>query len=325
MRDWTCNVTIWPDGTVWYINRGGSLPLTTRKMDNPPKKPVHNIRQNPASSSEQRVGGTLHYLKTFPEETAGAQKPGGLPQNLVDKIVSYIFDTSTLRSCNWACRSLYIATRPYLHHSLTVQSGMGCEHKEWPKPLEELSQLKLLFFIKRLNIKTKFVQSANFSLSKCASSLHLFDELRNLRELSIDSLDVSSFMSNRESHFGHFESTLQSLTLFNPKAFCWQVLYFVGFFKNLQDLKLCYFRSYPEETAASPKLNPPHKPPLGGTLTLEYCKVEKFVDEMINLHGGFRFRYMELIRTQGMQQIVNACEKSLETLYLNSTSENFFG
>ena len=310
--------------------------LTTQRMPNPLKKLVRNlggrypkgreaVDQNPASSSEQSACGTLHCLKTFPEEIAEVQKPGGLPQELVDKIVSYIFDTSTLHSCKWACRSLYIATRPYLHHSLTVQSGMGCERKEWPKLLEELSQLKLLSFIKRLSIKTKFIQSANFSLSKCASSLHLFDELRNLQELWIDNLNISSFVSNRESHFGHFELTLQSLTLNNPKASCRQVLYFVGFFKNLQDLKLCHFKSDQKETPASLMLDPPHKPPMCGSLTLEHVQGEQFVDKMIDLHGGFHFRYVEFLNTTGMQQIINACEKTLETLCLNPPGENFFG
>ena len=150
--------------------------------------------------------------------------------------------------------------------------------------------------------------------------------LKNLQQLSIDSLQLSEFMPNFKQYFGRFASNLLSLALTGPRGSIRQILYFIGHFENLQDFKLCCF-SPAEEDETTANLKPPFKPPLCGWLTLNLVEGKEFVDEMIVLFGGLHFRYVGLYGVACAQQVLNACAGTLEILWLderNLDSEDFF-
>jgi hypothetical protein len=135
-------------------------------------------------------------------------------------------------------------------------------------------------------------------------------------------------MPNIQQYFGHLSPTLQFLALREPKGSCRQILYFIGFFPNLQDLRLHYTIPRDEqESTADATLVPLSIPPLRGRLTLTRFTREKLMEEMILLFGGLRFRQMDLFRVKCVRLLLDACADTLETLKLYPTDawrKNFF-
>ena len=230
------------------------------------------------------------------------------------------------------CYLWYIATVPHLHYTLiTDDTALRSWDKkyQWPTPLRKSYNLGLLPFAKRLRIHLYGHPSNGFTserLGRCA--MRYFSALTNLQELGIHSLDIPSFMPNIQRYFGHFSPTLRSLALVTPEGSCRQILYFVGLFQNLQDLKLNYFSPKEvEESADDTALIPLSVPPLRGRLTLVCFTREKLVKDMIVLFGGLRFSSMDLYRVKCGQLLLDACACTLETLRLYPTdpySEELF-
>ena len=146
-------------------------------------------------------------------------------------------------------------------------------------------------------------------------SLRYFSALKNLRELRIDGLQLPSFVPHIEKRFGHFAPTLQTLVLNKLKASCRQILYLIGHFRELQNLGLRHL-DLTKEDMTTLALAPPYIPPLCGWLTLEYLKGEEFVETMVALYGGLRFRCVRFHYMQYPQPLLAACAKTLETLQL---------
>jgi hypothetical protein len=262
------------------------------------------------------VMALFHWI--FPETPPLMQQLVGravLPQELVDMIVSYVDDIETLISCSETCRSWRYAAVPHFHCSLTTYppGAIGCgTRREWPNPLPEVHKLRLLPSITRFRIMFWF-NPERFGNTR---NLRYFSALENLQELSIDGLELSSFMPYIKENFGHFP-TLRSITLENPKASCRQLLYLIGLYPKLQDLKLLYFDPAKEdETTDSLALVPPSKPPLGGWLTLVFCRREEFVKEMIALYGKLPFRRVNISNVECAQRVLDGCVETLETLQL---------
>jgi len=246
-----------------------------------------------------------------------------LPQELVDTIISYfIHDIQTLLTCSMTCYSWYIAAVPHLHHSLTTDDDDPMHRKNgkyrWPRPLRESYKLGLLPLVKRFRIRLRHSIFTPKQLGR--STLRYFSALINLQELGIDYLQVSSFMPNLHQCFGHLAPTLQFLALKRPTGSCRQILYFIGLFPNLQDLKICYQKPVEEqESTADAKLIPLSTPPLQGRLILTCFTREKLMEDMIVLFGGLRFHYMDLFRVKCAQLLLGACAETLEVLRLYST------
>jgi hypothetical protein len=248
-----------------------------------------------------------------------------LPQELVQVIVSYfIYDTPTLLACSMTCYSWYIAAVPHLHHSFTADDWFGrpTDRKYWwPRPLQESYKLGLLPLVKRFRIRLRTSSSIMFTsewLDK--HTLRHFSALTNLQELGIDDLQVSSFMQNIQQYFGHFAPTLRFLALKRPGGSCRQILYFIGLFPNLQDLKICYpTLGEEQDSTADVDLVPLSIPPLRGQLTLTYFTRVKLVEDMITLFGGLRFRSVDLFGVPCVQLLLSACAETLETLRVYST------
>ena len=242
-----------------------------------------------------------------------------LPQELVEEIISYfIYDTFTLLACSMTCNSWYIAAVPHLHHSLTTSDSAwprGDKKEMWPRPLKRSYELGLLPLVKRFRIRLWKYQFTPNRFDRF--TLRYFSALTNLQELGIDCFQVSSFMPTIRQCFGHL-SNLRFLALKNPNGTRRQILYFIGLFPNLQDLKLqCHEAIDEPENTADATLIPLSTPPLQGWLRLIYFTNEDLVRDMAALFGGLRFRHLDLFRVSCSQLLLNECAETLETLRLD--------
>ena len=237
----------------------------------------------------------------------------------------------SLLACSLTCYSWYIAAVPHLHHTLTtdreyrdyVEPGMKLLKRYWPEPLKRSYELGLLPLVKQFRIRLRHGGDTTFTPAWLNQrTLRYFSALTNLQELGIDYLDVSGFMPTIRQCFGHLSPTLRFLALKGPKGSCRQVLYFIGLFPNLQDLKLrnlYHEREEEEKDMADATLIPPSIPPLQGRLTLIYFKKENLVRGMITLFGRPRFRQLDLFEVGCAQLLLGACTETLETLRLYPT------
>ena len=221
------------------------------------------------------------------------------------------------------CYSWYIAAVPHLHHSLTTDNKFvyPTDKYRWPKPLQKSYKLGLLPLVKRLRIRLGWCPAVGFTPELVGKrTLRYFSALTNLQELGIDDLQVSSFMPEIQQLFGHFAPTLRFLALKEPIGSSRQILYLIGLFPNLQDLKLCYPSPREErESMVDADLVPLCVPQLQGRLTLTCFTREKLVKDMIALFGGLRFRRMDLFRVKCVRLLLDACADTLELLRLYPT------
>jgi hypothetical protein len=256
-----------------------------------------------------------------------------LPQELVDMVFSYA-DIETLRFCSLTCRNWYYAAVCHFHYSLkmspykTLPPGT---HQEWLNPLLKAHEIHLLPSITRFSILF-YTRELTRELFGGEQNLRYFSALENLQEFRVEGLKISNFMPGIEQYFGHFPA-LRSLTLEQPEASYRQLLYFIGLFPKLRDLKLINFHPTTEdETAVKSTLVPPSKPPLDGWLTLAYCwGGGEFVNEIVALYGKLPFRCANLSCLKFTQRVLDECAETLETLQLypvmahDRYSENFSG
>jgi len=144
---------------------------------------------------------------------------GGLPQELVEMITAHVqFDTQTLKACSRTCRSWYIATLPYLHHTLTL-----CR-KDWNRvrggliPLQKLNKMQLLPFVERLRISHCYADPVLPSEIFNAKCLAYFSALTNVQELGFNRLDLRLLIQQAQPYLGHFMPRLRSLALVEPEG-----------------------------------------------------------------------------------------------------------
>ena len=251
--------------------------------------------------------------------TARSSPAARLPQEIIEIIIAnLIYDKSSLRACSLTCYSWYIAAVPHLHHTLITRI-YGLDKKSlWPNPLIYMHKLGLLPLVKKLHITEGSRIDRMFIPGELNRFiLPYFSALINVQELGMDYLDISKFMPRFQRYFGHFLPTVRSLALRSPKGTHRQIIYFIGLFQHLEDLKLLYQQvAFWKEPADDPTLVPPFVPPLRGRLTLRCFTRIDLLKVMITLFGGIRFRYMDLFNVYGMRLLLHACAKTLETFRL---------
>ena len=241
-------------------------------------------------------------------------------------IISYlIYDTFSLLACSLTCSSWYIAVVPHLHSTLTtITTKWPTKKLMWPYPLCHMHRLGLLPLVKKLQVcEGSFSKHPSFTPQRlnCHTLRHFF-ALTNVQELEIDNLNIPRFMPRIRQYFKNFLPTLQSLALKEPKGSCQQVLYFVGLFQHLENLKLRYKPyNYQQEPAGNLKLTPLFAPPLRGRLTMTGVLNVNLLKDMVQLFEGIRFRYMDLFDVEGVWLWIGACTETLETLRLYPTGE----
>ena len=265
------------------------------------------------------------FRKSVLKEISGLQKPGGFSQDLVNEVVSYIYDIWTLRSCSTACQMMYYAALPRLYYSHETLVMKGSERRiAWPQPLKRSHKLGLLPLVKQFSILHGICTFGPEQLN--GDNLRYFSALKNLRELSMCRFELAKFMPNVQPYFNHFVPTLQSLSLTEPRGSTRQILYFIGLFPNLQDFELYSFASTEKATTADLALIPPSIPPLNGWLAFRLIQRDRFIDEMIALYGGLHFCHVYL-DWMSWRQVLGACAETLKTLQLDEGSlqgEDFF-
>jgi len=232
-------------------------------------------------------------------------------------------NTRSLLACSLTCYSWYIVVVPHLHHTLDTSAWHMDTHAKfkWPKPLRSAHSLGLLPLVKKLQIHRRdprYFSGFSPKNLRCWTLRH-FLALTNVQELGIDHLDIPSFMSSIQLYFGHFLPTLRSLALGEPKGSRRQIVYFIGLFRHLEDLKILYDKpDNQEEPEGDVTLIPPFAPPLRGHLAM--CSTgEGLLKDMIALFGGIRFCYLDIFNVGGMRLLLGACAETLETLRLYPT------
>jgi len=187
-----------------------------------------------------------------------------------------------------------------------------------------MCRLGLLPLIKRLHIHDAIANSVGgFSPERFnPHTLRQFSAFTSVHELGIDHLDIPKFMPRLQQYFGQFPPTVRSLALKEPEGSHRQVIYFIGLFQHLENLKLV-FRTHrhksQEETVGDLTLIPPFVPPLRGRLVMMHSARVELVEDMINLFGGIRFHSMDLYIVDGMRLLLDACAETLETLWTSPT------
>ena len=234
-------------------------------------------------------------------------------------------DTRSLLACSSTSRSWYIAAVPHLRLTLTARTdhsySAARKKLEWPKPLRAASKLGLLPFVTRVLINGGNRFHDEFSSKRFHDwTRREFLGLTNVRELTIDALDIPSFMPGIRQYFGQFSPTLRSLTLKEPRGTSRQIVYFIGLFPRLQDLEfhdswLCA-RVNP---AGDSTPVPPSVPSLRGRLTASGFHGKDLAKTMIDLFGGLRFHHMNLFNVDGTQLLLYGCGNALETLKLQAS------
>jgi hypothetical protein len=243
-----------------------------------------------------------------------------LPLEVVEIIIAYLrYDTRTLRACTLTCYSWYIAAVPHLHHTLAVTVGYwGGQKFLWPGPILYMHMLGLLPFVKELRLCGRLDEFSSKRFNCCI--LYQFSALTNVQKLDIANLDIPSFIPRIRRYFRHFLPTVQSLALRNPKGTSRQIIYFIGLFQHLQDLKLAHDQfSYLEEPAGDPTPIPAFVPPLRGWLRLLAFNRTGFLEDMIDLFGEIRFRYVRVQGVYEIRRLLGACAKTLECVVLDPT------
>jgi len=187
-----------------------------------------------------------------------------------------------------------------------------------------MGRLGLLPLIKKLHIHDGVPYNVGgFSPEQFNShTLRQFSALANVQELEIDHLNIPKFIPRLRQYFGQFPPTVRSLALREPKGSHRQVIYFIGLFQHLENLKLVFriCKPYPqEELVGDPMLIPPFSPPLRGRLAMMYSRRVELVEDMIGLFGGIRFHSMNLFNVDGMRLLLDTCAETLKTLRLFPT------
>ena len=241
-------------------------------------------------------------------------------------IAHLVHDTHSLLTCSLISRSWYSAAVHDLHRTLFTQTGSRFKNKtQWPKPLRMASKFGFLPLITRVIISGGRLPHDQFSQTKFDHwTRYEFSKLTNVLELSINYLNIPSFIPSIQEYFGQFSPTLRSLTLISAEGSGRQVAFFVGLFPHLEDVNLrtCWGRPWEMQLSDTtlvlpsvPPFVPPSIPPLGGRLTIH--SGDRIAKGMVDLFGELRFRHMDL-RWGGVQHLLYACPNTLETLKLDA-------
>jgi hypothetical protein len=238
-------------------------------------------------------------------------------------IAHLIYDKPSLCACSLTCYSWYIAAVPHLHHTLVIDTVHPWGRRSrWPNPIWYMHMLGLLPLVKKLHILcTRFMHGGSYTKMFRWCTLRKFSALTNVQELGIDFLDIPKFMPRLRRYFGHFLPTVRSLALRSPRGSHRQIIYFIGLFQHLQDLKLLFNSHGSNFQGEAPvgdlTLIPPFAPPLRGRLTVTLSRRVELLEDMIGLFGGIRFRSMDLFGVNGTRLLLDACVETLETLRLH--------
>ena len=225
--------------------------------------------------------------------------------------------TCSLHTCSLICYSWYIASVPHLHRVFIIDPNSPGKSL-WPKPLVHMHTFGLHPLVKVVWIRGEGGFDVFSSGLLNRRTLRQFRTLNNLQQLMLEYLDIPTFMPNIQRNIGHFLPMVQHLSLREPKGSRRQIIYFIGLFQHLDDLRLIYDAAdLREELVDDLTLVPPFIPPLRGSLIMSCFTRVGLLEDMIELFEGFRFRYMSLSNVAGTRLVLEACAQTLEDLWLD--------
>ena len=264
------------------------------------------------------LGDVLPQMPAAPESTCR------LPHEIVEMIIGYIADRSTLWACSSTCRSWYIATAPHIHHTLVLgrkeKPPSTCTEK---KPLSRLNQCRTPLAVREIWVtqgRQVWFRPQAFS----RRDLQNFSAFTKVQILKFRDLEIYRFIPGIERYFGHFSPTIQSITLYGPICTPRQLSHFLSFFPNLDNIEIsggC--EPHSKTTLPDPELVPFSAPKLRGQLELYCCRLIKVWTYLITSCGGLRFRYMDLrYGRKSAPVLLGACANTLETLRFYATEHS---
>jgi len=245
-----------------------------------------------------------------------------LPHEVIGMIVSHLVCHTSLRACCLTCYSWYIAAVPYLHRIVIIRDYCwGRPTPFWGTPLQRMHRFRLLPLVKKFQILDSRLGHGFTPTWLDSRTLRRFSALTSVQELGIDNLNIPEFIPNIQRYFGHLP-TVRSLALREPKGSRRQIIYFIGLFPHLEDLKLLYDLNRARgEPVGDLTLIPSFTPPLRGSLMMTWFTDVDLLKDMIDLFGGIRFRHMDLYRVVGIQLLLDTCAEVLEILRLYPTDQ----
>ena len=119
-------------------------------------------------------------------------------------------------------------------------------------------------------------------------SLRHLSALTNLRNLTIDNLDLSKSKMGLEEYFGHFSPTLRSVSLNRPSGPPRRLLDFLTLFSELDDIEIIHHRAMDEVHTTPEILRSPIQGSLRGKLTLRDFVAEGLLRDIITAFGRTR-------------------------------------
>jgi len=210
---------------------------------------------HPATSIRHESTGPTNQTPPMPAPT--------LPHEVVEMIIAHL-PRGTLKACSLTCRSWYIATAPYLHHTFTFTAGRPGLPRSQLGPLSKLHELGLMSLMKEIRVKqgdgpgSWFVPEAFTYLD-----LRYFSAFTNVHTLALENAQIRRFVPDNGRYFEHFSPTLRSIALYNPDCTPRQLSHFLSFFPNLDDINLDHIDIHIDTLADTNLVSFP-TPKLGG-------------------------------------------------------------
>ena len=249
-----------------------------------------------------------------------------LPQELVDEILSYLFDDlNDLKACSLTCKHLFGATRPLIHQRLCLASrpdltthskpkrSLFSRRESAPKAFERLidaDRSGLLRYTRHLTFK---IGGGSLSPRTIQEYLPHLRSITKLHGLTLIAFDVHPFIPVFNQYFGMFTNTLRHLDIRNAYATEQQLLYTTCQFPLLEDLTFVS----PTEMAVYPGRPVPmitQSPPLRGKLFLAEVYSGELFEGLATLPGGLHFRSLELFQCEGPQAVLEACSHTVTSI-----------
>lgn len=252
--------------------------------------------------------------------------PPSFPYDIVEMIIAHLIrHRDTLGACSLTCRSWYTAAVPHLHHTLTLTGNNGRANRSRLEPLSKLHELGLVPFVREIRVKQRsrlvswFVPQAFIN-----SDLHYFSAFANVHTLSIESMQIHSFMPGVERYFEHFSPTLRSITLSDLCCAPRQLSRFLSLFPNLDDIDIRTTHTYlSNKTVPDTEPVPSSTPRLRGRLTLHNSSWAETWTHLIALSDGLRFCHMDLRNAGSCAPVLlEACAETLKTLRLGARDDS---
>ena len=239
-----------------------------------------------------------------------------LPQEVLEIIIAYLsYYAPSVWACSLTCHSWYTAAVPHLYPTLRLVFDHKNQRFEWSNPIWSMQMPNLFPFVTSVWVGRCLENLASPRLPD-SYTLSKFPALNNIHTFTIAKLEIPGSMRCIQHSFGHSLSNVRSLSLIAPKGTCRQIIFFVGLFRNLENLLL----KEPDIREREPgdlALIPPFTPPLQGRLTARSIASPSLFKDMIDLFGGIRCYYLDVYDVCETQLLLTACAETLQALCLD--------